>query len=395
MYLWVRCEKSVDIIVFGLALIERHVLAARKAGISLDKLILSCSSRELADQIQRFLVPLPISVEYDISPIRESIISHLKQTKRLLITTNDSLADGRLFNHLAETKKDYRAMDNGAILASLSDGAELPQGNDLLTLLQNVPILKQEDFNSFIRRLRRSLPFYLFQIDTDEKRKEVEKFLFWSNYKGSTDLFTRYVYPPLVWLMVRPLAKARIHPNVVTWISIILTFLAIPFFAQGYFTLGFICAYGMSVLDSVDGKLARLTFADSELGNILDHGLDLIHPPMWYIAWAWGLSEGNIQSDLFQASIAITAFYILDRITLKIYPALFHRGLHTHARLDVWVRSIISRRNINLPLFMAGYYLGIAEPVFIAIVIWQAATWLYHGLRTAYILKFDRPVSLQ
>jgi len=40
--------------------------------------------------------------------------------------------------------------------------------------------------------------------------RKVERFLFWSNYKGSTDFFTKYVYPPLVWLMVPPLARARV-----------------------------------------------------------------------------------------------------------------------------------------------------------------------------------------
>ena len=52
-------------------------------------------------------------------------------------------------------------------------------------------------------------------------------------------------------------------------------------------------AYGMSVLDSVDGKLARLTFTDSRLGNFLDHGLDIVHPPIWYVAWAYGIGLGE------------------------------------------------------------------------------------------------------
>ena len=53
-------------------------------------------------------------------------------------------------------------------------------------------------------------------------------------------------------------------------------------------------AYGMSVLDSVDGKLARLTFTDSRIGNRLDHGLDMVHPPFWYLAWAYGIGGGSL-----------------------------------------------------------------------------------------------------
>jgi phosphatidylglycerophosphate synthase len=40
----------------------------------------------------------------------------------------------------------------------------------------------------------------------------------------------------------------------------------------------------MSVLDSVDGKLARLTFESTPQGDVLDHGMDIVHPPFWY--WA-------------------------------------------------------------------------------------------------------------
>ena len=39
---------------------------------------------------------------------------------------------------------------------------------------------------------------------------------------------------------------------------------------------------------------ARLTFADSRLGNVLDHGLDIVHPPLWYAAWAAGLTTKAI-----------------------------------------------------------------------------------------------------
>ena len=40
------------------------------------------------------------------------------------------------------------------------------------------------------------------------------------------------------------------------------------------------------VLDTVDGKLARCTITSSGWGNVFDHGVDLIHPPFWWWAWA-------------------------------------------------------------------------------------------------------------
>ena len=46
----------------------------------------------------------------------------------------------------------------------------------------------------------------------------------------------------------------------------------------------------MTFLDTVDGKLARVTVTSSRVGHVLDHGVDLIHPPLWYIAWGLGLA---------------------------------------------------------------------------------------------------------
>jgi phosphatidylglycerophosphate synthase len=148
----------------------------------------------------------------------------------------------------------------------------------------------------------------------------------------------------------------------------------------------------MSVLDSVDGKLARVTFTDSWLGNILDHGLDLVHPPFWYLAWAWGLTAGDTASPAWNAGLVMLGLYVLDRLILAIYPRRFQKGLHTHAPIDGLVRTFISRRNINLPLFTVGYYLGFGVPTLYLIVIWQALTCLYHGGRTFWIFCIERAV---
>ena len=46
----------------------------------------------------------------------------------------------------------------------------------------------------------------------------------------------------------------------------------------------------MTFLDTVDGKLARVTVTSTKLGNVFDHGIDLVHPPLWYLAWGIGLA---------------------------------------------------------------------------------------------------------
>jgi len=295
------------------------------------------------------------------------------------------------------------ANDGAAILFLTGDGmsaaiecaAQASGTTDLAGRLLEagrIPAFKDEEFNGFVRRLRRTLPYYLFTVSSQERAAKLERFLFWSNYKGSTDLFTRYVYPPLVWLLVRPLARWRVHPNWVSLLSIVLALGAIPCWAGGWFITGFVMAYGMSVLDSVDGKLARLTFTDSVSGNYLDHGLDMIHPPLWYLSWAYGLgiaTEGW-GSPLGYGAIAIFALYVIDRLVLKIYPAVFKRAFHTHSRMDGSIRSFIARRNITLPLFTIGYLSGLGREAFFLVVAWQAATTLYHAGRISWILCVEK-----
>jgi phosphatidylglycerophosphate synthase len=382
-----------------MSLIERHLKAARHQKIELSEVIVDVGAGGAEPNfVLEPRLKCPVRITQTPGTVGERLAAALGDGP-LLATDAASLVDARLYGylgtHAGSRVAAVAAPNEGAVIGRIEPGDRAKLAASATTLaaaLAGLPALTQAAFPAFIRKLRRSTPYYLFRVDTPSAAGEVERFLFWSNYKGSTDFFTKYVYPPLVWLMVPPLARARVHPNTVTAISILLTVLAVPLFATGHFLGGFLCAYGMSVLDSVDGKLARLTFTDSWLGNILDHGLDLVHPPFWYLAWAWGLTDGNLSSPAWTAGLVMLGLYILDRLILAIYPRRFHKGLHTHAPIDGLVRTFISRRNINLPLFTVGYYIGLGVPTLYLIVVWQALTCLYHGGRTVWIFCLERAV---
>ncbi|MGD9294995.1 MAG: CDP-alcohol phosphatidyltransferase family protein [Roseobacter sp.] len=241
------------------------------------------------------------------------------------------------------------------------------------------------EFSDFIQNLRRNVPFTLERMPDEQARDALEKRLFHLNYKGSTDFMTKWVYPPIVWVLVRLCIRWKITPNMVTIFSIFLTILAIPLFALGYWLAGFAAAYAMTILDSVDGKLARLTLTDSAIGNILDHGLDIVHPPFWYAAWAMGLSISNPDFPLFDATLWLIFFYIADRLALMVAKKRFGRGLHAVTPLDGFVRTWIARRNVNLVVFTLGVAVGLGPEAFIFITVWQGLTFVWHSLRTAWL----------
>jgi phosphatidylglycerophosphate synthase len=399
--------------VFGMSLTERHIRGARHKNADPLPVIVSGGADAFA-----FLPPAlrqrDVTFEEDQGALGRRLVKAIEASDEpLLVAAGDTAIDQRLYGELRRRSGNWLVTNEEATAALLRlepgvalDGiATAGDWAGLIAALLPQPgisRLRQEDFSAHIAALRRDLPFWLRRVENEKQRAELERFMFKASYKGSTDFFTKYVYPPLVWFSVRPLARLRVHPNTVTLVSIVLTFAAVPLFALGWWVAGLLCAYGMSVLDSVDGKLARLTYSDSALGTVLDHGLDIVHPPLWYLGWALGLAGLGLRPTLdhalaqpeIQAALVLVAFYVVDRLVLAIYKARFHRGLHAHAPIDGLARTVISRRNINLPLFTVGLIFGLGLETFLFIVLWQVVTVFWHAGRTAWIvLRGEQPAA--
>ncbi len=398
MQIWIDATSPHrTLVVFGMSLLERQLRTIVEAGLTPSTICvcLPANASPLPTIPADFTASLPLHWVQTPDAFVTQLATALQTAngEPFLILEEDAIIDSRLLNYAGQQSGSFVAYGGedttrAAVLrlehalptgiptdARLADIAEagVAQGSIRVMPLSEVP--------TYIRKLRRDLPSYLFRVTNEQQQADAEHFLFWSNYKGSTDFFTKYVYPPLVWRMVQPLARWRVHPNVVTIVSVILTFLAVPLYANAYWLAGFLCSYGMSVLDSVDGKLARLTFTSSRVGNFLDHGTDLIHPPLWYFGWAWALGNGDPSSTIFRATIGMTIVYILDRIVTRVFTARVGRSLYSLTPFDTQMRTFISRRNINLPLFTVGVILGIPLPIFAFIIFWQIVTFAYHTIR--------------
>ena len=277
------------------------------------------------------------------------------------------------------------ALESTVADAIPADAVTLAAVTDSLLASGRIERLDERTFPAYIDKLRRSLPFWLYTVRDATMRRAIERRMFLENYKGSTDLLTRWVYPPVVWQLVRLCTRFGVHPNVVTILSIILAFAAVPLFATGHFLSGFVCAYAMSVLDSVDGKVARLMLTDSPLGNALDHGLDQVHPPFWYFAWAWGLGAHSVADPLFSAAIWLIGFYFADRLVLMLARKRLGFALHAATKLDGSVRSIIARRNITMTIVAVALLLGHGRAGFLVVTAWQGLTFAWHAARTAWL----------
>jgi phosphatidylglycerophosphate synthase len=412
--------------VFGMSLVERLLHSLRRSPLEPEEVRVAVveasgtvgpehpvrhavESRDLGD--------VHVTWEAGTGSLAERLLAAMNgaPTSDWLVLSGETIVDARLLPQVAELTGNVffasgEGEERGAILRLDAGalGTFVPDASTVLTLAESMAASGQarsmgrDEFDGYIRNLRRDLEPYLFRIVDDGARQRVERFMFWSNYKGSTDFMTKYVWPPLVWVLVRPLANWGVHPNTVTVISILATFLAIPLWMRGWWASGFFLAYLMSLLDSVDGKLARLTYTYSKLGNVLDHGLDLVHPPFWYLGWAWGLSGGDTQSAIFQASIWMFWLYVADRLFPPVFKARTGRSIHGYLPVDVKIRTFLSRRNVNLPFFTGAVAIDLLRPgsgwelsiaIFYVMVVWQAVCMVYHAVRTFQFFNVEKGSS--
>ena len=116
------------------------------------------------------------------------------------------------------------------------------------------------------------------------------------------------------------------------------------------------------VLDTVDGKLARCTGASSKWGNVFDHGIDLVHPPFWWWAWAHGLAAYGRPLEPVYATMVLWAIiggYVAQRVIEGIFMRRFG-GMHIHVwrPIDSRFRLITARRNPNMVILVAALLFG-------------------------------------
>jgi phosphatidylglycerophosphate synthase len=228
---------------------------------------------------------------------------------------------------------------------------------------------------------KRSRPLIL-AVD-EATRDEIETRTFELAYKGVTDIVTKYVFPRPAFYATRFAARLGVTPNTVTTASLLLVVVVLDLFVKGEFALGLWLGFAMSFLDTLDGKLARVTQTSSTFGNYFDHIIDMVHPPLWWIAWWYGVGTGlDPQPDWWNAAgIAVFVGYIALRLLEWDFIATFGVRIHTWRRWDSRFRLISSRRNPNLILLTGATLCGRPDLGLAAVAAWTLGCLAIHGVR--------------
>jgi CDP-diacylglycerol--glycerol-3-phosphate 3-phosphatidyltransferase len=163
----------------------------------------------------------------------------------------------------------------------------------------------------------------------------------------------------VILLIVRGLALSRIHPNVLTFLGLVINIVAAWMLAIGQFRWGGVVVIGAGLFDMVDGRVARETnrvtrfggFFDSVLDRYSDLGLLVgllvwygsINRPFYVVLTALAMT-GSVMVSYTRAraenSIPMCKVGFMERperVVLMIIGALFDRMAPV-----LWVIAVLS-----------------------------------------------------
>ncbi len=165
---------------------------------------------------------------------------------------------------------------------------------------------------------RRSVrePGAVFLLDTPAGRRAAERTLLRSLIKAEDGFMSRHVERRISLAITRRLAGSRVTPNQITLFSIAVGLAGAACIAVGdraWQVAGALLFIASSVIDGVDGELARLTFQRSRLGGWLDFlGDNVVHVGIFgaIAAAALRAGAGPHVAWLGAASIGAIAFTV-------------------------------------------------------------------------------------
>jgi choline kinase/phosphatidylglycerophosphate synthase len=211
-------------------------------------------------------------------------------------------------------------------------------------------------------------------IDTPEDLRRARRLLRRSLTKSTDGPVSRYLNRPISTRLSMALAPLRPSPNLVSWVAFVIGIVAASLLAAERPLIGGLLVHLHSVLDGVDGELARLQMRTNPRGARLDNLLDrmvdaaIVAGLGWWVAYnwfsprtillltaigvAWGLlaQAGKERSNVLglPASTERTLGYLLGGrdgrlLLVTAWAVLGHPMVALTAFSVAWVASVVIR----------------------------------------------------
>ena len=139
--------------------------------------------------------------------------------------------------------------------------------------------------------------------------------------------------------MARLLAKTRVTPNQVSWAAFGIAILSFISFVLGQNIIGGLLVQLSSIVDGVDGDLARLKGMTSTFGGFLDSVLDRYVDILVVLGLTlWSLSHETYPGIWLASFAAIIGTFCISFTYARIgseHRHLFDKGLNSFAARDI------------------------------------------------------------
>lgn len=189
---------------------------------------------------------------------------------------------------------------------------------------------------------------------------------------------SRHINRKLSEPMARLLAKTSVTPNQMSWAAFVVALLAFVSFILGQNIIAGLLVQLSSVVDGVDGSLARIKGMTSEFGGFLDSVLDRYAD----ILIVLGLTLWSFYHEAYPW-VWLVGFIAITGIICISYTRARIDSEHRHL-FDVGFKSLASR-DVRLFLIMLGALIG---QVYFLLIVIAVLTNLVVFYRLAYVSRY-------
>ncbi|AWT60160.1 MAG: Bifunctional IPC transferase and DIPP synthase [Candidatus Moanabacter tarae] len=370
----------------GMSVLERNLRSLDK--INIEKVRIVLPPGEYPPTIS---IPRPLGIKQEIvheKLVENNLLSTLgvafpKNSESALIFHANLLTDPRIFIFLAGLNCAFFSLDPDATTPQKNWRIALLRFKDLEKvdeLWEKVDLITQNDIASYDTEVRGEVDPYCLGINSPEKLHQGWEILIRRSQKRPGDFIEKYVHPDIQNWIVKRICDTSITPNQISFIVIACAVAGAILFYHGLFLIAWILAFSATILDGVDGKLARVKLMTSKLGKF-EHIFDYFGENAWYLCLARNLALTSGPSA-WLCGIAISACDTVDRIIAAFFEKRMKITLDEYSLFDRDFRLIGGRKTIYLFFLLVGFF---SDSLYSALKIslaWAIFTVFIHATRS-------------
>jgi len=396
---WIDATNSNSgIIVWGMTIVERQIREFSLLGIESFKVFLCDDELHRIGQLREDFSRLyAVEITWVRVPnIQDFWTAVGEANESLIIVSGDTIYDDRVISHVLKdgpgviicTENRAACYINAGLCATLSHSTS--NSWELLTeKLCFRSVLRPRDLDQYIPSLRLKMPAFISPVSNEDSVQTIENRMFHRSFKGAIDFVARYGYYHLVRWLTRCVINTGTRPNTYTIMSILCVWMASPFIWAGWIGTGLILAWLGVILDSLDGKLARLRLHLSDSMGKFEHFAAAPGLALWLLSVGWYLSDGKFSTGSPETftTISLISLFVLDKICSGLFRHYAGKELFDYERIDAIFHLFAARRNIALVTFSIGALCGCLAQSFTLFLGLMSVTFVVHVSRAGWILK--------